>query len=76
MLAKPLSDITNKTHQKLLTRIQNYSFRGHHVAGVDNKIADALSRLCRMVMKTHNLLIPTPRLLPMSKTASVHYKQL
>lgn len=44
--------------------------------GVANKICDCLSRLCRAVTKTHHYPLPTPRLLPMSKRASVHAKQL
>ena len=33
-------------HQKILSRLMNYYFKGTHIPGVDNRIADALSRLC------------------------------
>ena len=45
MLQKPIADIENRRHQKILTRLMNYNFSGNHIAGVDQKIADALSRL-------------------------------
>ena len=76
MIEKPLADITNKRHQKILTRIQNYNLKGVHIPGLENKICDCLSRLCRAVTKTHHYPLPAPRLLPMSKRASVHAKQL
>ena len=76
MIEKPICDITNKRHQKILTRIQNYNFKSVHIPGLENRICDCLSRLCRAVTKTHHYPIPAPRLLPMSKRASVHAKQL
>ena len=57
-------------------RIQNYSFIGENIAGKDNRICDALSRLCRMVTETHHYPLPTPQILPMSKSPSTHIKQL
>ena len=57
-------------------RIQSYSFQPEHIAGKDNRICDALSRLCRLVTETHHYPLPTPRILPMSKKASTHVKQL
>ena len=54
MLNKPIADIQNRRHQRILTRLMNYNFKGHHIPGVDNKIADALSRLCRNVVSTHH----------------------
>ena len=49
----------------------NYNFEGHH-----NKIADALSRLCRNVVSTHHYSQIMPRILPTSKKASIRAKQL
>jgi hypothetical protein len=54
----------------------NYNFNCNHIAGIDNKIADALSRLCRDVMTTHHYANNMPRILPMSKRASTYIKQL
>ena len=76
MMNKPIADITNRRHQKVLARIMQYNFNCNHIAGVDNKIADALSRLCRDVMTTHHYANNMPRILPMSKRASTYIKQL
>jgi hypothetical protein len=76
MLSKPIADIENRRHQKILTRLQNYNFNGTHIAGVDNKIADALSRLCRKVKSTHHYSQNMPRILSISKKASIRAKQL
>ena len=76
MLQKPIADIENRRHQKILTRLMNYNFSGNHIAGVDNKISDALSRLCRNVVSTHHYAQNVPRILSMSKKASVRAKQL
>jgi hypothetical protein len=54
MIEKPLADITNKRHQKILTRIQNYNLKGVYIPGLENRICDCLSRLCRAVTKTHH----------------------
>ena len=53
-----------------------YNFVREHVVGKDNRICDALSRLCRTVTQTCHYPLPTPRILPMSKKASTHMKQL
>ena len=76
MLSKPIADIENRRHQKILTRLMNYNFNCTHIAGVDNKIADALSRLCRKVVATHHYSQNMPRILSMSKRASIYVKQL
>ena len=76
MLNKPIADIQNRRHQKILTRLQNHNFEGHHIPGIDNKIADALSRLCRNVVSTHHYSQTMPRILPTSKKASIRAKQL
>ena len=76
MMNKPLADITNRRHQKILDRLQNYNFIGEHIPGVDNKIADCLSRLCRNIRQTHHYSQRMPRILPMSKRAKVYLKQV
>ena len=76
MLKKPIADIQNRRHQKILIRLQNYNFEGTHIAGVNNKIADALSRLCRNITSTHHYPQTMPRILPTSKRASIREKQL
>ena len=76
MLKKPIVDIQNRRHQKILIRLQNYNFEGTHIARVNNKIADALSRLCRNIISTHHYPQTMPRILPTSKRASIREKQL
>ena len=70
MLRKPLCDIHNKRLQKILMRVQYYNFNTHHIPGTSNKIADALSRLCGIVAKTHHSPCDNIRLLGMSKKNS------
>ena len=76
MLKKPLCDIQNKRLQKILTRVQYYNFNTHHIPGTSNKIADALSRLCGIVAKTHHSPCDNIRILAMSKKADIYRKQL
>ena len=46
------------------------------MTGKDNRICDALSRLCRTVTQTGHYPLPTKQILPMSKKVSTHVKQL
>ena len=46
------------------------------MAGVTNQIADCLSRLCRVMLKTEHTPNDNLRLLPMSKKAEVYRKEL
>ena len=57
-------------------RVQYYNFNPHHIPATSNKIADALSRLCGIVAKTHHTPCDNIRLLGMSKKVDVYMKQL
>ena len=57
-------------------RIQYYNFNPHHIPATSNKIADALSRLCGIIAKTHHTPCDNIRLLGMSRKAEVYMKQL
>ena len=76
MLNKPLDAILNIRHQKILMRSAAYNFSHEHVTGTNNRICDALSRLCTTVNQTCHITLPTPRLLPMSKKVTTHSKQI
>jgi hypothetical protein len=77
MFSKSLADIENKKLQKIMERASNYNWSLTHIKGSKNKICDALSRLCKQVcLYTHKYDTPSPRLLPMSKRATVRAKQL
>ena len=76
LLNKPMCDVMNKRLQKILMRVQFYNFKPNHIAGTSNKIADALTRLCGLVAKTHHTPMDNIRLLGMSKKADIYRKQL
>ena len=76
LMEKPIADVRNPKHQRILTRLQLYNFEKIHIPGLQNKVCDALSRLCQNVMRTHHAPSEPPRLLPMSKRAHWHKKQL
>ena len=74
---KPLADIENRKLQKIMERASNYNWKLTHIKGTSNKICDALSRLCTQVcLYSHYYEMSTPRLLPLSKRATVRAKQL
>ena len=72
---KSLCDIENKRPQKELGRAQNFNFNPYHIAGVRNKIADAVSRHCGIVSKTEHTPDDNLRLLPMSKKTIIYKKE-
>ena len=77
MFGKPLADINNRKLQKIMEKAANYSWQLTHIKGTTNKIADALSRLCTKVcLYSHYYETPTPRLLTLSKRATVRTKQM
>ena len=77
MFNKQLADITNRKLQKIMEKAQNYSWKLTHIKGESNKIADALSRLCTQIcLYSHKYENIKPRLLNLSKRATVRQKQL
>ena len=55
----------------------NYHWETIHISGEENKICDALSRLCTSIcFDFHKYKTPGPRLLKMSKVASVRNQQI
>ena len=77
IFGKSLADIENKKIQKIMERAANYNWKLTHIRGTRNKICDAFSRLCNQVcLYSHYYETPTPRLLPLSKRATVRTKQL
>ena len=55
LINKSLCDIENKRLPKILARAQNFNFISHHIAGVKNEIADALSGLCGLISKMEHM---------------------
>ena len=77
MFNKQLADITNRKLQKIMEKAQNYAWKLTHIKGESNKIADALSRLCTQVcLYSHKYKNIKPRLLNLSKRATVRQKQM
>ena len=73
MINKPLCDI-EKRLQKIVTRAQNFIFIPNHKAGVNNKIADALSKQCGVISKTEISPDDNIRLLQMSEKTEEYRK--
>ena len=77
MMEKSLADIENKKLQKIRERTSNYKWKLTHIKDKNNQICDTLSRLCTQIcLYTRDDESRSPRLLPMSKRASVRKKQL
>ena len=76
MMKKPLCDLNNKRLQKIMMKIMSYNFNPHHIRAAENRLADALSRLCGLVSKINHTPCDNIRLLGMSKKASIYKKQV
>ena len=77
LIDKPIADVRNHKHQIFLARLQIYNFTNKlHIPGLENKVCDALSRLCGNVMRTHYTPDQAPRILGISKCATLQRKQL
>ena len=77
MLSKHTADIENRSLQKILERASNYAWETKYIRGVDNKIADALSRLCKEV-STYSFKYDRklPRLMSISTRKALRAKQI
>ena len=68
LMEKNLAEVGNKKLQKILETASNYHWETIHISEDDNKICDALSRLCTNIcFDFHKYMIRSPRLLKMSK---------
>lgn len=77
MFGKTLADITNRKLQKIMKKTQNYAWSLTQIKDETNKIEDALSRLCTQIcLYSHHYENRKPRLLNLSKRATVRQKQL
>ena len=62
MMDKPLADIDNRKIHKSLEKSMNYHWETVHISGEENKICDALARLCtRICFDCHKYKTPGPR---------------
>ena len=77
MLSKHTADIENRSLQKILERASNYSWLPKYIRGVDNRVADALSRLCKEV-STYSFKYDRklPRLMTISTRRALRAKQV
>ena len=77
MLSKHTADIENRSLQKILERASNYSWDPKYIRGVDNRVADALSRLCKEV-STYSFKYDRklPRLMSISTRKALRAKQV
>ena len=73
MLDKSICDIKNPKHMKMLSEIQTFQFESmKHIPGKSNRLADALSRLTKLVSRTNFVpeISSKPKILNFSKKAS------
>ena len=78
-MAKNICEIKNPRHMRMLSEIQGFRFENiQHIPGRNNKLADALSRLTKLVSRTNFLpdIDSKPRILEFSKKASTRSGQL
>ena len=54
MFNKPLSEIKNRRIRNMIEKPMGFDFKFHHIPGVENKIADCLSRLTRRIPATEH----------------------
>ena len=72
-----LADVDNKKLQKILERVANYNWVLSHIKVKDNNICEAFSRLCiQICLDFYKYINKSPRLLQMSKRATIRKKQL
>ena len=77
LFEKPLADVENMKIQKILEKAQNCHWETIRIKGDENCISDALSRLCtRICFDSYKYVTPGPRLMRMSKVASVRRKRM
>ena len=79
MMEKNICEIKNPRHMRMLSEIQGFRFENmQHIPGNSNKLADALSRLTKLVSRT--IFLPgidsKPRILEFSKKTSTRAGQL
>ena len=61
----------------MLERAANYNWKLVHIKGKHNKVCDALSGLCMQIcLYSHKNVNKNPKLLSMSKRASIRKNQL
>ena len=77
MLAKPLSKVTNKRLQKIMESVGHYNFINQHVPGTQNKVCNALSRLCKSLSGySRYYRSKPPRLLKLLKNQARRVKEI
>merc|ERR1711895_170251 len=73
MLDKNICEIKNPKHMKMMSKIQSFRFESmKHIPGKSNRLADALSRLTKLVSRTNFVpeISSKPKILNFSKNAS------
>ena len=60
MFNKPLGEIKNRRIRSMIEKLMAFNF--HHIPGVENKIADCLSRLTRRIRETEHFSLSEPTL--------------
>ena len=76
-LSKHTADIENRSLQKILESASNYSWLLKYIRGKDNRVADALSRLCKEI-STYSFKYERqlPRLMTISTRRALRARQV
>ena len=77
LLDKHTADVDNRSLQQILRRAWNYNWKTTYIRVKHNKVADALSRLCRSICTyLYKYEKNIPRLMMLSTRKALRAKQL
>ena len=62
MFNKPLGEIKNRWISSMIEKLMAFNYKFHHIPGVENKIADCLSRLTRRIREAEHFSLNEPML--------------
>ena len=77
LLNKYTADVDNRSLQQILIRAANYNWKCTYIRGKHNRVADALSRLCKsMCSYSYSYEKNIPRLMTLSTRRALRAKQV
>ena len=76
MFEKNISDILNTRQQRMIEKLQYYNLDITHISGINNKIADCISRLTRSIREAPHFPLSELRLASVAKSARDYAAQV
>ena len=77
LLSKHTADVDNRSFQQILIRAGNYNWKCTYIRGKHNRVADALSRLCKSICSySYSYEKNIPRLMTLSTRRALRAKQV